>query len=151
MTNEQASQPYEPPENQQRKTTATVTRRELLKQTVVAGSLGIGAVVGSRRAAATESIDGSETIDDTPKDGGARSAYGKVLSVEGNGTGPNEYRFSVGDAVTSEAVITAQVEGADQPLITGEVRKGRIDVYRFAGEVIGVSARGNITYHVENL
>ena len=149
MTDDQASQPRAPTETQRRKTVATFSRRDLLKQTAVAGSLGIGGV-NSRRVGATESPDDSETIDNIPNDDGTRPAFGKVLSVEGTGTGPNRYRFSVGDTVTSEEVITAQVEGAGEPLITGEVREGCTDVYSFAGEVIGVSARGSITYHVHS-
>lgn len=150
MTDEQVSQPRESVENQRRKTVTTLSRRDLLKQTAVVGSIGIGGVVSSRRVGATESTDKSETIEDTSKDDSTESSFGKVLSVEGTGIGPNSYRFSMGDAVTSEAVIKAQVKGADEPLITGEVRKGCTDVYCFAGEVIGVSARGNITYHVDN-
>jgi hypothetical protein len=150
MADDQASQPREPTETQRRKIVATFSRRDLLKQTAVAGSLGIGGVVSSRRVGATESTDDSETIDDMPKDDGTGPTFGKVLSVEGTGTGPNRYRFSVGDTVTSEAVTTAQVEGADEPLITGEVREGCTDVYCFAGEVVGVSARGSITYHVHS-
>jgi hypothetical protein len=150
MRDDQASQSHESTENQRRKTVATLSRRDLLKQTAVAGSLGVSGVVSSGRAAASASIDGSETIEDTPKDDGTESPFGKVLFVEGTGTGPNSYRFSVGDTVTSEAVVKAQVVGADEPLIRGEVRKGCTDVYCFAGEVIGVSARGEITYHVDN-
>lgn len=150
MTDDQALQPRESTETQRRKTATTFSRRDLLKQTAIVGSLGIGGGVSSRRVGATESTDGSETIDDIPKDDDTGPAFGKVLSVEGTGTGPNRYRFSVGDTVTSEEVITAQVEGADEPLIAGEVREGCTDVYCFAGEVIGVSARGSITYHVNS-
>lgn len=150
MTHDNLRQSRTSTEDQQRKTVSVLTRRDLLKHAAVASGISVTGVGSNGIVSAAEADERSASPRDTSEtlDTNAGQPLDKMLAVRGVGDGTNIYQFSITDAVTAETVIEAQVRDNDEPLVTGEVQKGCVDEYLFAGEVTDVSTRGSITYYI---
>lgn len=139
MTHDSNRQPERVREHQER--LFPISRRDLLKHVAVAGSISATGKVASATETSEYPADGPDN---------AEIQFEKILTVEGVGTGVNEYHIETRGNIRLDEISIRQDGTFGEREFDGSIRKGDSDSYFFTGRVTNVYARGSILYSVSN-